>query len=224
MITAFSYKQGNSFLHRCPAIVKILFLPLLSLAVFILPWQLSLAIICLQTLAGLLIHLTIGEQLCDLQAVLYYAVLLIFAKLVAALFTHSFTKDFFTDFIPSLLLLLKLLCLMQTASLLFKTSSSLQLRQAFEKIELALRRFFHLPVRAPIAQMLALFICFIPQVSKNWSQSKRAWLARGGKKNLRMLAVLLPVLFSLGMKQAYNTARAIAIRSTRPSQESKSNK
>lgn len=213
MTTAFSYKQGNSILHRCPAWIKILFLPLISILVFMLPWQLALVLICLQTLAGILLHLTIREQLCDLQAVLYYAALLIFAKLAGALFTHNLNKDFFTDFIPTLLMLLKLFCLMQTASLVFKTSTSLQIRQGLEQMELAVRRFFHMPLRTPIAQMLALFICFIPQVSKNWTQSKKAWFARGGKKGIRMLIVLLPVLFSVGMKQAYNSAKAISIRS-----------
>ena len=213
MTTAFSYKQGNSILHRCPAWIKILFLPLVSILVFMLPWQLALVLICLQTLAGILLHLTLREQLCDLQAVLYYAALLIFAKLVGALFTHNLNKDFFTDFIPTLLMLLKLFCLMQTASLVFKTSTSLQIRQGLEQMELAVRRFFHMPAKSPAAQMLALFICFIPQVSKNWTQSKKAWFARGGKKGIRMLIVLLPVLFSVGMKQAYNSARAISIRS-----------
>ena len=191
MITAFSYKLGNSFLHRCPALIKILFLPAVSIAVFMLPWQVAVMVVGLQTIAGFLLHLTPREQLCDLQAVLYYATFLIFAKLAGALFTHTLTTDFFTDFIPTLLLLLKLLCVM----------------------ELAIRRFSHMPLRTPAAQMLALFICFIPQVSKNWAQSKKAWLARGGKKGLRMLIVLLPVLFCVGMKQAYNSARAITIRS-----------
>ena len=213
MITAFSYKLGNSFLHRCPTLIKILFLPAVSIAVFMLPWQVAVMVVGLQTIAGFLLHLTPREQLCDLQAVLYYAAFLIFAKLTGALFTHTLKPDFFTDFVPTLLLLLKLLCVMQTASLVFKTSTSLQIRQALERMELAIRRFFHMPLRTPAAQMLALFICFIPQVSKNWAQSKKAWLARGGKKGLRMLIVLLPVLFCVGMKQAYNSARAITIRS-----------
>ena len=85
-------------------------------------------------------------------------------------------------------------------------------------MELAVRRALHLkPIvdgrqNAPVAQAVSLFICFIPQVSKNWQQTERAWKARGGKKSLRMFAVLLPVFFSVGMKQAYNTARAISVR------------
>lgn len=185
--TAFSYKQGNSFLHRCPAIFKILLIPLVSIAVFRLPWFISLFLFVTQTVLGFSLHFTIREQLCDLKAVIYYAVILLLINLI--------TK---TELLPSLTLLLKLFCVMQTASLVFKTSTSLQLREAFGK--------------SKISEALALFICFIPQVSKNWEQIKKAWLARGGKKSLRMLITLLPVLFSTGMKQAWNTARALTIR------------
>ena len=107
---------------------------------------------------------------------------------------------------------------MQTASLVFKTSTSLQIREGLEKIELTIRKVLFLKVKktgaqkAPVAQTLSIFICFIPQVSKNWQQATRAWKARGGKKSLKMLVVLLPVFFSVGMKQAYNSARAISIR------------
>ena len=121
---------------------------------------------------------------------------------------------------------------MQTASLVFKTSTSLQLREGLEKIELSIRKVFRvrrsprnkdsssvscalsMSARdyAPVAGVIALFVCFIPQVSKNWQQVKRAWKARGGKSSIRMYMVLLPVLFSVSMKQAYTTARAISIR------------
>ena len=97
-------------------------------------------------------------------------------------------------------------------------------------IELAVRRMLHLRPRrraktdspdetashsenyTPVADVISLFVNFIPQVSKNWQQVKRAWKARGGKNSVRMYMVLLPVLFSVGMKQAYTTARAISVR------------
>ena len=79
-------------------------------------------------------------------------------------------------------------------------------------MELAVRKLFHCKRETSFAQAVSLFICFIPQVSKNWQQAERAWKARGGRKSLRMFLVLLPVFFSVGMKQAYNTARAISVR------------
>ena len=50
-------------------------------------------------------------------------------------------------------------------------------------------------------------------VTKIWAQAQRAWFARGGKKSIKMYLTLLPVLFSVGMKKAWNTSRAIEVRS-----------
>ena len=231
--TAFSYKQGSSFLHHCPAWEKILLLPLISLSIFYLPPYFAIAFIALQTLVSFLLRFTVREQVRDLKAVFYYAVFLIFVKIIgnlAAVISAGSQEAFELAAFPQTiltfliseketwLLLLKLFCIIQTASLIFKTSTSLQIREGLEVMELAVRRTLHLkPLvegrpNAPVAQAISLFICFIPQVSKNWQQAERAWKARGGRKSLRMFVVLLPVFFSVGMKQAYNTARAISIR------------
>ena len=208
-----SYKQGNSFLHRCPAWIKILVIPVVSLAAFYLPPAFAICILALQTLVSFMLHFTVREQLADLRPVIYYAVLLFIAKLIGSatlvISGGSFDwKEFLISEKETWLLLLKLFCVMQSASLVFKTSTSLQIREGLEKIEIAITK----NKKAPVAKTLSIFICFIPQVSKNWQQATRAWKARGGKKSLRMLVVLLPVFFSVGMKQAYNSARAISVR------------
>ena len=236
--SAFSYKSGNSLLHRCPAWIKILVLPVVSVAVFELPPVCAAALLLAQVVISFCLHFTVREQLSDLRAVLYYAAMLLFVKGIAFIAeamaavdtpTHTFA---FSELLETAVMLLKLLCVMQTASLVFKTSTSLQLREGLEKIELSIRKVFRvrrsprnkdassasgapsMSTRdsAPVAGVIALFVCFIPQVSKNWQQVKRAWKARGGKSSIRMYIVLLPVLFSVGMKQAYTTARAISIR------------
>ena len=233
METAFSYKQGSSFLHRCPVWIKILLLPLISLSIFYLPPYFALALIALQTLVSFLLHFTVREQARDLKAVFYYASFLILVKIIGSLVAAISTgtlSSFELSVLPQILLsfliseketwilLLKLFCIIQTASLIFKTSTSLQIREGLEVMELAVRRTLHLkPLvdgrpNSPVAQAVSLFICFIPQVSKNWQQAKRAWKARGGRKSLHMFIVLLPVFFSVGMKQAYNSARAISAR------------
>ena len=219
---AFSYKAGNSIIPRCPAWIKILFIPALSIAIFKLPPLFSAILVIFQLILALFLHFSIGEQLKDFRAVLYYAFFLIFARLISVVagYVQAGGTVRLSDFLldkESLIMLLKLFCLMQTASILFRTSTTLQLREGLEKMELTLRRPFTSQARpsAPVAQTLALFLCFIPQVSKIWQQTVRAWKARGGRTNLRMYITLLPVLFSVGMKQAYNAARAITIRNAR---------
>ena len=235
--TAFSYKPGSSFLHRCPAWIKILLIPAVSIAVFKLPFYCTAGLCLVQIILASVLRFSIREQLRDLKAVLYYAVFLIFAKVIGSVGADvaagrlstitlsdipQLTAAFFVSEAATWALLLRLLCVMQTASLIFKTSTSLQIREGLESMELAVRnvfrKIFHLRYagttkpHAPLAQAVSLFICFIPQVSKNWQQSERAWKARGGRKSLRMFVVLLPVFFSVGMKQAYNTAKAISAR------------
>ena len=223
---AFSYKAGNSIIHRCPAWIKILLIPALSIAIFKLPPLFSAILVIFQLILALFLHFSIGEQLKDFRAVLYYAFFLIFARLISVVagYVQAGGTVRLSDFLldkESLIMLLKLFCLMQTASILFRTSTTLQLREGLEKMELTLRRPFTSKANpqtrpsAPVAQTLALFLCFIPQVSKIWQQTVRAWKARGGHTNLRMYITLLPVLFSVGMKQAYNAARAITIRNAR---------
>ena len=232
--TAFSYKPGSSFFHRCPAWIKILFIPVVSIAVFKLPVYFTAGFFLAQMLTAFALRFTVREQLQDLKAVLYYALFLIIAKICGTIASGIIEKSFEVIELSALpkalisfliseketgVLLLKLLCVMQSASLLFKTSSSLQIREGLEVIELKFRKiplFHHKNDKerpnTPIAQTVSIFICFIPQVSKNWQQAERAWKARGGRKSLKMFVVLLPVFFSVGMKQAYNTAKAICAR------------
>lgn len=212
-VTAFSYKPGSSFFHRCPTWVKILLIPVVSIAVFNLPFYFSIGLCITQIILACCLRFTIREQLRDLKAVLYYALFLIFAKLIGSVASGQlYFPAFIRTETETWKLLLKLFCVMQTASLLFKTSTSLQIREGLELMELKLRKTFHLKPQSPVAQTISLFICFIPQVSKNWNQCERAWKARGGKKSIKMFVVLLPVFFSVGMKQAYNSARAISAR------------
>jgi biotin transport system permease protein/energy-coupling factor transport system permease protein len=242
--SAFSYKPGNSFVHRCPAGLKILLVPVVSIAVFKLPLLFCIFMVMAQLALSIRLHFSPREQVNDFRAVVYYAFFLIFARLVSALAGGTFAASLHSQGIAaalktlllekeSLTLLLKLFCVMQSAAILFRTSTTLQIRESLEKLEGTLRRPFAARTRhksplrakscphhsgaapAPVAQTISLFLCFIPQVSKIWQQAVRAWKARGGRLGLKMYMTLLPVLFSVGMKQAYNQARAITIRSAR---------
>ena len=187
--------KQTSIIHRCPAWIKILLVPVISVAFFYTPVVVSAVILGAFFVTQLILGFSLKEIFSGIQFVLYYAVILVIFR--------------GREVVP---MLLRLLCMLELAVIVFKTSSSLQLRYGFETIELALRKIFHLKKRTPVANALALFTSFIPLVSQNWNQSKRAWKARGGKNSIKMYVVLLPVFFSVGMKQAYLTARAISAR------------
>ena len=187
--------KQDSFIHRCPAWIKILLVPVISIVFFYVPAVVSAVMIGVFFVIQLVLGFKLREIFGAIQFVLYYAVILIIFRGM--------------DVVP---MLLRLICMLELAVLVFKTSTSLELRYGFETIELAVRKVFHLKRRTPVANALALFVSFIPLVSQNWKQSKRAWKARGGKNSIKMYVVLLPVFFSVGMKQAYVTARALSAR------------
>lgn len=112
----------------------------------------------------------------------------------------------------TVIMLIKLFCVMQSASLLFKTSTAMEIRFGIGKIETAIRKILPVSKKNAFTDTISLFINFIPLVKDIWEQSKRSWHARHGKNGIKMYMTLLPVLFSVGLKKAYNTARAITIR------------
>ena len=187
--------KQNSIIHRCPAWIKILLVPVISIVFFYVPAVVSAVMIIVFFVTQLVLGFTLREIFGGIQFVFYYAIILVLFRGM--------------DVVP---MLLRLICMLELVALVFKTSTSLELRYGFETIELAVRKVFHLKKRTPVANALALFTSFIPLVSQNWKQSKRAWKARGGNNSIKMYVVLLPVFFSVGMKQAYLTARAVSIR------------
>ena len=204
----FSYKNGTSFLHKMPAWKKILFIPLVNVLFLCLPPAFSIFLVIFQCILAFCLHFSLKTQITDLKPVIYYAILLFFVQLMDWLFSGPSIETFLKEFSwqsekETLLFLLKIFAIMQSASLVFKTSTSLQLREGLGKI---------FGEKSLLTNALAMFLNFIPMLSKIWAESKRAWLARAGKKGIKMYLALLPVLFSVGMKKAYNASRALSIR------------
>lgn len=210
----FSYKKGSSILHKCPAWAKILFIPIINILFLCLPPVFSIVLVCLQFVLACCLRFTLKEQFTDLKPVLFYAVIVFFMQILMWLFGGNFLAEegwlesLKTNFSwesekETVLLLVKIFAVMQSASLVFKTSTSLEIRDGIGKL---------FGPTSLLTNALFMFLNFIPMVSKIWEQSKKAWVARGGKENLKMYMTLLPVLFSVGMKKAYNTSKAILIR------------
>ena len=208
----FNYRYGNSFLHRAPAWCKLILIPVVSIFVFCFPPYVCIGLIFVQLLLALFLRFSLSEILNDLRPVFYYALILLFVKILSVgsqLIMLLFNSEPFSikTFLlsnfswetekPTNILLMKIFCLMQTTSIMFKTTTALQIRECFKSFD-----------------ALSMCISFIPITSRLWTQTKKAWFARGGKKGIKMYIVLLPVLFSTGMKKAWNMARAVQVRTT----------
>ncbi len=207
------YKSGSSILHKCPAWIKILSVPAVNILLFSVPPYFALFMIAVQTAAAVLLCFTFSEMFTDVKPVVYYAFLLFFMRFVSALSQNNLMLFLEPESLKeTLFMLIKLFCMMQMASLVFKTSTSLQLREGLEIIERAVRRFFHLKNAKTVSDTVSVFFIFIPLISQMWNQIEKSWQVRYGKKGLKMYFVLLPVFFSVSLKKAWNLSRSICIR------------
>lgn len=239
--SSFSYKAGKSVVHRMPAWIKLLFVPALSVAAFQLPLPFALGLILFQLVLAFLLKFTVKEQFNDVKFVFYFAFLLYLMGFVGFFFSDFFgslqaenaageiletgfqkieivkilkssiAKTFSNS--ATALMLVRLFCVMQTSSIIFKTTTSLEIREGVGKIEGAMRKILHLKDRNTLTDLISFTLYFIPLVFRIWSQLETAWRARQGKRGVKMFIVLLPALFSVGMKSAYTAAKAVMIRS-----------
>lgn len=207
----FSYQNGSSFLHKIPGWIKFLFVPILNIFCLVLPIQFTFLLIIFQFLIAIFYKISI---LRDLKPVFFYLLIVFFMQIFMCFFNGFNFKETFTfeNQKENIYLLLKILCIMQTSSLIFKTSTSLELREGIYKIESFVRKFFHLKQKSTFTDLILFFLNFIPIVSKIWEQTKTAYFARGGKKSVVMIFKLIMVLFSVGIQKAYNMSRALEIR------------
>ena len=95
------------------------------------------------------------------------------------------------------------LCLsLEISSLLYRTTSLGSFSDGFSAIERALTR----REETPVADLLSLTITFIPRLLLFWQRIDLAWKARGGTPSVRRIVVLTPLLFRLGMHEAWQKA------------------
>lgn len=202
-------------MKKIPAWIKILFLPVINILFFCLPPIFSYCLILIQFVIACFCRISLKQQLSALKPVIYYAILLYISTFISLFASGSgfetSARITFTNF-ETLQMLIKLFCVMQSAMLLFKTTTAMEIRFGIGKIETAIRRCLPVSKKNSFTDTISLFINFIPLVSQLWAQSKKAWIARQGKTGVKMYLTLLPVLFSVGLKKAYNTARAMAVR------------
>jgi biotin transport system permease protein/energy-coupling factor transport system permease protein len=97
---------------------------------------------------------------------------------------------------------LRLVLIVQLSALLFRSTSSMEIREALRTL---------LPKR--IAENISLFICFIPEIFQTWTLINLAWKARGGKRGIAGIKTIVFILISVSMEKAALKAKALAARS-----------
>ena len=192
----FSYRRGTSFLHRMSPLLKLLLLFGFTALIFFFPNYVLFYSVFFIFFARF-IGFSFLEQLRDLKPILPYCLLLV------SLHVFSVFIKTETDIKDLTFLILKLVCLMQISSLFFNTTSSLQLKEALEKI---------LPFK--VALLFSLFLFFIPTLFSIWTKLDHSWKARGGKKNLLKIFKLFPIFISESLYKGQKLMYALQNRQT----------
>jgi len=197
----FGYKSKKGLLHKVPAIIKlILLLPLSFFCMSLPPFWLGAGIVT-AALAAFICGLSAHDQLTDFKPVIYYAVLM-YVLSVFTNFIDNFKliplNQFYSVLIPDreyIRITLRLALVVQISALLFRTTSSLEIREAVR------------------LEIISIFLGFIPEIFKIWSSVNLAWKARGGKEGFAKIKMLCFILISTCFEKAALKSKALEARS-----------
>ena len=209
-INLFSYKNGNGLFYIIPAWIKILLLILSSVFFFFLDIKGCVLGIFVLTILFRLQKFCFIELLKDLKPVFIFILFLYLVSITNNLYENNFNeKDFYKIFYLNMetsKLIVRLIATVLVSSLIFRTTTFLQLQTGITMIEKKLK------LRTKTAYNIILVICFIPIVFQTWNNLDLAWKNRGGKNGIKKIYVLIPALLSLCMENASKKAKAIQSR------------
>jgi biotin transport system permease protein/energy-coupling factor transport system permease protein len=222
----FRYRKGKGFLYKIPAPAKLLSLPVLAATAMLLPLYAACAGIGLLAVFALLCGFTPKEQFTDIKPVLFYAFFLYMIGICTGLYS-VFSGDlepgeaaaiFYPDYAYGFYII-RLFLVMQLSALLFRTTTSIEIKEAVRAGETSIRAGIRkLPFgkavssRAKLGTSAALMMNFVPALFELWNKLNRAYRARGGKRGLKQFRVLFVALIALSLHYAREKARALAAR------------
>lgn len=206
-VTLFSYSKGNSIVHKIPPLLKIFFLTSFCIFTFFggdnIPqsffYDLKSTLFflkyafcfCLPLLLFALskIHTNIFFEL---KPVLFITIMVTLFRSIK-LFPLSFYEE---GFYSGVLYSLRFVSTSLAASVVFKTTSSLQINQAFASLENGIAKIFPSVKKSNPALLLSLTINFIPCVFELWNKINLAAKARRGKKKYMFTPSIIAQEFS----------------------------
>ena len=207
MQSLFSYTKGNSIIHRTPAWLKILLLLAIPITLYLTPIQVCIVFIPLLFIVALIAKIGLGSFLKDLRPIIIYS-LMILAIDVLSYFISSKNGSIITKI--SLYMILRLLCAIEAVSIFFRTTGIYEITDCLQRIESALTFGRS---KLVVSGMLSLFLSFLPQIFATWKDLELAYAARGGRKGVAKVFILMPKLISSSIKKADTTFLALLNRS-----------
>jgi energy-coupling factor transporter transmembrane protein EcfT len=231
----FRYKKGSSIYHRLPAPVKFALTLCASIIVMFLPLYAICAGTVFMAVFASVCGFTLREQRADIKPAIYYALFLFALNIAANLYTLCVSADAFADsldgtfrsgiaavMVPPLAYIryaARLLLVMQFSALLFRTTTSIEIKETLCAAETGIRTVMrnfplarNITMDAKIGKSAALMISFIPALFEIWEKLNRAYQARYGRGGLKKYRILLTALAALSFHHASEKAKALAAR------------
>lgn len=206
MDSLFAYIKRNSPIHRTPAWIKLLVLLATPVTVYLTPVYVCLSLMALFILLALLSRIGITRFLRDLRPIVIYCAMIAMIDVLSWVFFNR-ERDIVTQ--TSILMMFRLVCATEAASVFFRTTGTYEIGKTLRGIEKAVT-FGH--TRYAVSGMFALFLSFLPQIFRTWSDIDSAYRSRGGKRGIGKILVLLPVLITISMKRAETTRLSLLAR------------
>ena len=225
--SVFKYITVKCPLHRIPALIKLLFFLPLCIFCLVLPPLYLLTGIAAAIILKFFFSFSVQDQLTDLRPAVLYAILMYSLSVLSSIIDNMGTFQLMEMVILSLIpksefvrITLRLVLTVQFSALLFRTTSSLEIREALRTIEKRLLLIIpftgkKLSSKSRLADNVSMFLSFIPEIFISWSNINLAWKARNGKQGIRKIKTTVFVLITVSMEKAALKSKAIEARSYR---------
>jgi energy-coupling factor transporter transmembrane protein EcfT len=207
-----SYRPGNSILHRAPAGLKLLGLAAFSAAVFAFgPAALAgaaLFLVLFSLIAGInpweLVRGS-GALFIMILVMLVFRSVHIDAETPNGAIVPRFDARGALD---ALIFGGGILASFAAGALFFSVTTMTEIKDAAGAVETGVFRL----KRPRFGLAVSLMLGFLPRFFETWETASLAWKARAGKRGLRALSVLVPLVIEQMMEHAAETAAALEAR------------
>lgn len=209
----YAYRPGNSPLHRCPAALKLLGLLGMSGAVFCFG---PLAL-CVWTCGLTALSLAAGIRPWELlRGGKNLALMIVSVLCLRSIKTDPPAFDL-NGAREALFFGWSILLSFSGGALLFSVTTMTELKHSIGSLELVLLSPFtarrERGKRQPLLSLgISLMLGFLPRFFEAWEAANLAWAARGGKRGVRSMAALIPLVSERMMEYALETAQAMEAR------------
>jgi len=139
-LTLFSYQQGNGILYKIPSFIKILFLIPLTILFFNIEISIAFIVSILITLLSFFLGIKIKTFFHNIKPLFFFVILLFISNTFSHLFSSTLSLKVLIPTEKDIKILLQMFLTLQITSIFFTTTTSIQIKEGLEDIEIFTRK------------------------------------------------------------------------------------